>query len=530
MRALIESYTQSDRPFWLALLVLIGAALFINVSSYVSIDNGWLLLATERWLAGDTLYRDLMETNPPLIIWLYSLPVHVGAWLGVASTHVFIIFVLILLVASLLLARAQLAKHALLVPHAYANTLLIALALIVFSCASPVFGQREHLWVLLIAPYLFQSLALRSEPRQSWEQFLVASLAALGFALKPFFIVVLVANELYLAFYNRRLSWLWRRTNLVITAWGLAYIAAVATYFPEYFTRIIPLLLATYDYYKLPAWEVWKATLIVSVFYVPAGLFVRATPELKPISYQLLLLYAAGCAVQIIQQKGWYNHYYAMFFFGSLLVSVTFIRQLRAQIIKREMPGRLTFAALCCCAFMIVLPPIAEPIRLWDPIGGNKILSQIEEAIEQRAAGKNIMVFSYNLQSAFPLRNYSYGHYVGRFNHLCPMPAVAYAKPEKLTPEQAKQIAEIKAYLLQSVTEDMERFKPALVVVDRGAETEEPKGIGFIAFFSQDKRFAKLWKSYVKYKDVDVPPHNALEASVETTKHELPLYTIYIRK
>ena len=45
-------------------------------------DAAWLLHAAGRVLAGDALYVDVDETNPPLIVWLSFAPVLLAALPG----------------------------------------------------------------------------------------------------------------------------------------------------------------------------------------------------------------------------------------------------------------------------------------------------------------------------------------------------------------------------------------------------------------------------------------------------------------
>lgn len=47
-------------------------------------DTSWLITVNERMLGGERLYVDLLETNPPFSVWLYTMPVWVAQQLGLA--------------------------------------------------------------------------------------------------------------------------------------------------------------------------------------------------------------------------------------------------------------------------------------------------------------------------------------------------------------------------------------------------------------------------------------------------------------
>ena len=49
---------------------VLGAVLFIALRSPLKDDIAWLLYVARRWLAGRELYIDVVEVNPPLIVWI----------------------------------------------------------------------------------------------------------------------------------------------------------------------------------------------------------------------------------------------------------------------------------------------------------------------------------------------------------------------------------------------------------------------------------------------------------------------------
>ena len=63
----------------LVLLAVVAAAVLVTaMRSPLKDDVAWLLYVARKWLEGQRLYEDLVEVNPPLIIWIYAVP----AWLA----------------------------------------------------------------------------------------------------------------------------------------------------------------------------------------------------------------------------------------------------------------------------------------------------------------------------------------------------------------------------------------------------------------------------------------------------------------
>lgn len=171
--------------------VLLTALVFVlatAISSPLKDDVAWLLYVARRWLAGERLYEDLVEVNPPLIVWIYAVPARLSAWLGVSPKTVSEPFFAAILLgcgwwtASLLGGRAGLFERRL---PAFA-----AIGCVLLLLPGIEFGQREHLLAAAALPYLAlfaRELAGEAEPRR--EAALAGVLAGLGCALKPSYLL-----------------------------------------------------------------------------------------------------------------------------------------------------------------------------------------------------------------------------------------------------------------------------------------------------------------------------------------------------
>src|SRR5579862_5749772 len=69
----------------LLLLVVLGIVLFTMLRSPLKDDIAWLLYVARRWLAGRELYVDVIEVNPPLIVWLSAVPLTLARWFALSQ-------------------------------------------------------------------------------------------------------------------------------------------------------------------------------------------------------------------------------------------------------------------------------------------------------------------------------------------------------------------------------------------------------------------------------------------------------------
>ena len=67
----------------IAFAIVLGFVLFVSLRSPLKDDIAWLLYVARRCLSGRELYVDVVEVNPPLIIWLSAIPLTIAQWLDV---------------------------------------------------------------------------------------------------------------------------------------------------------------------------------------------------------------------------------------------------------------------------------------------------------------------------------------------------------------------------------------------------------------------------------------------------------------
>ncbi len=66
----------------------LGIVLFAVMRTPLKDDIAWLLYVARRWMAGRALYVDVVEVNPPLIVWLSAVPIQLGTWFDIDSQRI----------------------------------------------------------------------------------------------------------------------------------------------------------------------------------------------------------------------------------------------------------------------------------------------------------------------------------------------------------------------------------------------------------------------------------------------------------
>lgn len=292
----------------LSLLVFVlGVMLFISLRSPLKDDIAWLLYVARQWMAGRELYVDVIEVNPPLIIWISAIPLKIARWLDADPLFVAMpVFVAAVLgcawwTASLLRARGGLSAERLPV------FALIGCALLILPGAD--LGQREHLLVAAFLPYL----ALLSRSLEGWKASTAAALlagvlAGLGCALKPRYAGVFAVLEC-LAFTRGLRSW--RIMPIAAGTTLVGYAGLVAILCPAYLRRAVPMALALYGATDVPFLTLLAdSTTLLCGQAVALGLLWLRRRNLTKYNLMLTLMVfaVASTVVCFVDGKDWYYH------------------------------------------------------------------------------------------------------------------------------------------------------------------------------------------------------------------------------
>jgi hypothetical protein len=307
----------ASHPLWpaLALIFLLTA---LRLTGTVDSDVSWQLWIAGRIHAGADLYRDIIETNPPLWFWM-ALPVDSAASLLEVRSEGVIIVTAGCAVALSLSATARLINH---IPPRQRTLLLGYGALTLAGMPWMHIGQREQIVLVGTIPYAALIAARRERrPVSPLLAALVGAGAALGFALKHYFLIVPTLLELWFILGERRHWRALRPESIAVVSVGAAYAAALALLEPDFLTSIVPLLNLAYGDFGAPALRylfgplavVGVATLALALAHGKFMLRGRA-----PFAAALLLAGVGFAAAYFIQFKGWRYHSMAFLGCGSL--------------------------------------------------------------------------------------------------------------------------------------------------------------------------------------------------------------------
>ncbi len=492
--------------WWGVWLLLIAASAVVICPAYLVHDDAWYLHMASVWLHGGTIYRDVIDTNPPLIVLLTVPPVWIAERLGANAVAVFKAYVALAAFCSLFLSARVLRS---VWQPAKANDqaprlLLTALVFIIFPFArQPEFGQREHLMLLLTLPYILAAAGWASghdlRPRFAW---LAGIAAGLGFAMKPHYVLAWLATEAALLVVGRRGSW--RRPAVLSAAVGLIlYGLFIIVFVPQYlslFDKVrqvyggwnsSPALL-----FRLPDAQMWAAGFVLL-------LLVRLPAGARPRALVLFAAWTGFLLAAVLQLKGWSYHLYpgraiALLFFVTFALALVDALPEMGRVLRGGLQGvgaGLVLALLVSAGRYVV--EARRPVE-------SDLVTPLIDTIRRQAPGGAIAVLSMRtvIYPAFPAVNYTGARWTLRHNALWFLPGLY--SDELQSPDADKRyrapaaMSGLERQFYDEVVGDLCADPPALLLVEPPLQ-RAPAGrraLDLTAYYAQDSRYQNLWRSY----------------------------------
>jgi hypothetical protein len=441
----------------------------------VDVDVAWQLWIAGRLNAGAHLYRDIMEVNPPLWFWMAQPVQAVADLLGMRPEAVLVIEMGVL--TALSLAATNLLLPQMTVPR---RTLLLGYAALALMGMPWVHvGQREQIVLIGTLPYA-ALIAARAEGKRipALLAALIGTGAALGFALKHYFLIVPAVLELWLILRSRRDWRLLRPETGAILAVGALYAVAMLVWARDYFTNMVPLIRLAYG--VVGAHSLQQLFGPFAILGLALFAFVAAHRRLlreAPFASSLLLAVAGFMAAYFLQSKGWLYHAIPLVGCGSMALAALLAESRESPRLLRLLSPALLALPLLFAAQERLHP--AEPTpTLVNSISGLKAGESVGFL-----AVDNAIPWSVTLQHQF--------RFASRYMAFWMLNSVVwnerFGSPDPRLTQLGREI-------VSQTVQDFRCTPPKAIIVARPAPGQP--GFDILAFFLRNPECAELLSHY----------------------------------
>ena len=474
----------------LAVLSLIAVA-----PAYVNHDAAWYLYVVQRWFGGADLYRDVVDTNPPLIIWLTAPSVALARLSGWPPTAVFKGFVYAVSGASILVVRAIVRRSS---PERE-FPLVTTVAFLLLPFVKSDFGQREHLAVLLTLPYALLG-AVRIELIPSKFRALVGVAAGAGFAIKPHFLLAWIGVEC-VAFAFERWRAVRRAEFVAAVAVFIVYAGAVVLLTPEYF-QVAEQVRRVYGGLNSPV-AVLVRLREVQLWLVALAVFVAIRWQRSDRIPIVVFAGATGFLVSaLLQFKGWGYQLYPARVFLVLFLAVA------AATVLNEVPalgsllrgGRRGLGIVFAGALLVASGRyIAEARR---PAAPDLVTPMIGAIARHGGGSVTVLSMRTIIYPAFPAVNYSGAGWGLRHNSLWFLPGF-YTDQDRLAggplqPHAVDDMPPLERLFFDQIVEDLCGWPPQLLAVEQPGAVAPAgrRALDLVEYYGQNPSARRLLAVY----------------------------------
>lgn len=469
------------------LLCVLGTILFITLRSPLKDDIAWLLYVARRWMAGRELYVDLVEVNPPLIVWISAVPLEISRWLDVDPRFVAMPFFIGSVLGCGWWATALLRPLGGIFADRLPVFAVVGSTLLILPAAD--LGQREHLLVAAFLPYLvLLARSLDGEAIPFWPALASGILAGLGCALKPRYGLAFAALECLALTRGLRP---WRTMPIAAASAMIGYAGLVAIVCPAYLNWAVPMALALYGGTDV-SFQILltdTAPLIAGEMVAVALLWIRRRSRPHQTLMLTLMVFAvASTVVCFIDGKNWYYHRLPATISTVLALAVW----IASGIVQRRRPaGAPSMAAgmPMLAAGLAVVMFFATSVRLLEPEAIDALeqrqtaVNRLEEILKAEHA-RTYIAFSEWIALGFPVVNETGVSWASRFDSM-------WALKGEIWRARFDPAADREWPIARWVAHDFIAGCPDIAVVDTRETTSYIKVLS-----SADPAFARAWSRF----------------------------------
>jgi hypothetical protein len=501
----------TDRRFWIAAAGLIAflAALAVVLRS-ANHDVSWYLYMAGVMLNGGTAYVDAVDTNPPLIVMIMFVPAWAAKLVPAAPASLFYSGVFLLGGLSAAWCARLLVRAWPSIPSATHRLLATGVMFLLLAFPKGDFGQREHLTVILVLPYLLAAGVRSVGGSLSTREGVIAGVAgAIGFALKPHFLLAWIAIEAVLVL--RRVGGSIRRPEFVAAVSTFAiYGAAILVVFPEYL-GVAGRVWSVYGGLDSPsarllALREWQIGLVALALVA----LIRLPRELAAPLYVTAAAAGGFLAASLAQFKGWGYHMLPpqVFLALVLLIGIVSLIQAAPSLDEVVRGGRTAVLRAIALGLIVLAAKYVVEARQRPP---NDTLTPLTALVREHAPGGPIAVLGMRtlVYPAFPLVNQTDVRWSLRHHSLWFLPAFYEAQlssgPLAIpAPHAPVQMPPLERAFYEEILSDLCSAPPRLLIIER-ASPLAPVGrraLDLEAYYGQDGRFSRLFGAYRPLTDV----------------------------
>lgn len=486
-------------------------------------DQSMYLAMAQLFLDGYKPYVEMVDFNPPLILYISLAPALISRMCHIPVTLAFAYFVIGLTLVSVLICGYLMFKNRRRDEAFYYLPMLMVL-LYMGRELTLDFGQREHLLLITYMPFfVIRHFRWDDVPINKYFAFVCGLYSAVCLILKPHFLFMAAVPELIYFLRKRQWRKLFAPEVYAVILAGIIYSAHFlfidSSVRERFFQFVVPLVRAGYDYYTVAPLKTIADFSRIETYYFAAivtlsFVFNRYCSFVAPMSAFTL----GAFFIYYVAAQDWSHHWvpvqFGMYSLLALYIAVL-VRWLgsysgHARLLNMYMTAVvLVVATLCSTALkyrQIAESAAAGPRFDMKSIGYSGTCTQHDlgpwvDLIERYTMRNEPVLFmSDAIAPGYPAALQADRLPASRYLHAMPLMMAKYLTYEKSGVQDRAKFDAMYDEIIKQYSEDIERNKPALIVIRNSGIMEPLQRADFFNKYLKDYENVDTVEEHFIYK------------------------------
>jgi hypothetical protein len=371
---------------------------------------------------------------------------------------------------------------------------IVAAAAVLLLAPGYDFGQREHLMLIGALPWAAAAGLAAERKRLPLPTGLALGICAgIAFCLKPHFLIVPVAIDLWLLLRVRDPRLLFRPEAWALAATGIVYAVAILFFAPDYLQSVVPKAKAVYWAFDGSSGSVFFQFAWVLLPILAGGLILgRGSSRISQLAAALIAASAGAFAAALLQHKGWNYHWLP----GVGLAGMT-IAALQVNSPRWRRPRLLVLAAGLLAISGVFGKAANEGWADFSGRGTSARVTRLAASI-QAEGGSHASVFAFITSP----RDVHPGVIASGARWTDPACCVQWLpagiRADELDRDSGRRARAVAQFSRQALIHRLERDRPDLILID-----DRPGKLGFggrkfdyLPYLLASAEFRKFWAGY----------------------------------
>ena len=475
------------------------------------------------------MYEHVYETNPPLSIFIYFPHVIFAKLfsLNIASASYYVSSIFVALSVYLFYRIITCFEY---LTHEYKLGLTACYLLSITFTATFYYSDREHLMILGLIPFVLSQFALIQNikvPRAIW--IISCIIGSICVLIKPHYGLLPTIFLFWHIIKYKNFKLHQHADFLALAIFTIIYVGFVFVFFGKFITHILPDVLELYLAPNARLTDVLMLSQNHLMLYTIPIIFEICEKDLKKKQKALMFFFYGCCFLCLIpffvQMKGFYNHLIPAYAFFMLGFTMSVMLRISTIFSKH------TF--LCIAVPIVVLASISyaiSPLKTTIPTKPEIKTFAVAEFLDTHCE-KPCTFFSFHgdieiMNPTAAQMGYIHGT---RFPTYWFLPEIL-RKLYSDNPEIAQTGTELRKKYAQMALDDLNYFKPSILLLSHGMQIGDLHGFNYIKFFDLENKMSQfIEEHYDKVELFEFDRSDYFKGTTMGTLHMLE-YDVYKRK